>query len=529
MSSKIFYNGDIVTMEEDALYAEAVLVQDGKIAKIGSKDALCALDESAALIDLQGQALLPGFIDPHGHFSGCASAMLQVPLEECASLDDVVAAIKRYISNNQIAPGTWIVAKGYDHNTMKEKQHPKKNILDQAAPDNPVLCSHKSGHTGCLNSKAMEALGITADTLAPEGGVIEVIDGDVTGYMEETAFLAYQKQTPMSSMEDLMKAFVAVQERYASYGITTIQEGMIVNEMKDLYAYMRNTGMLKLDVVGYLDIGGNDALKESFSDCMGKYHHHMKIGGYKIFLDGSPQAQTAWMRTIYPKGENGYCGYPVYQNEKVVEMCKKALQENVQVLAHCNGDAAAQQYMDCYKQAKEALGASNDIRPVMVHAQLLGRDQLPMVKELGIIPTFFIAHVWHWGMVHVDTFGKERAQYISPANSALKEGIKFTFHQDPPVIEPDMMETVWCAVNRVMKNGEVLGEGEKLSVLEALKAITIHGAYQYFEEDSKGSIKEGKVADLVILEKNPLKVSTMELKEIKVMQTFKDGEAVFTR
>ncbi len=527
MSEKLFFHGDILTMDEAALYVDAVLVQDGKISKVGSKDELETLAPNAEQVDLQGKTLMPSFIDPHGHFTGYASAMLQVNLTECVNFTDVINGIKRFIADNKVQPGEWVVAQGYDHNLFEEKAHPDKTVLDVAAPDNPVLCQHKSGHTGCFNSKALEYLHITPETVAPEGGRIEVKDGELTGYVEENALIDYSKKLPLNSMEDYMAAYKTVQDRYASYGITTIQEGMIVNELKDLYGFLTNYGMLKLDVVGYLDMACSEETLQAFASNMKQYQNHVKIGGYKIFLDGSPQARTAWMRQPYEDSVD-YYGYPVQKQETVVAYCKRALQEDMQLLAHCNGDAAAQQYIDCYRQAKEELQAQNDIRPVIVHAQLLGVDQLPAVKEVGMIPSFFTAHSWHWGDIHLKNFGSERAKHISAAASALKEGIRFTFHQDPPVINPDMLETVWCAVNRITRNGVELGE-EKITALEALKAVTINGAYQYGEEDSKGSITEGKRADLVILDQNPLKVDPLGIRDIQVLETFKDGVPVYKR
>ena len=168
-----------------------------------------------------------------------------------------------------------------------------------------------------------------------------------------------------------------------------------------------------------------------------------------------------------------------------------------------------------------------EIRPVMIHAQLVGIDQLPYLKQYHIIPSFFIAHVFYWGDIHVNNFGYERASKISPARSALEQDILFTFHQDSPVINPNMFETIWCAVTRKTKSGITLGEDEKISVLDAIKAVTINSAYQYFEENTKGSIKEGKLANLIIVDKNPLEVNSDEIKNIKVLETLKEGKTLY--
>ena len=198
----------------------------------------------------------------------------------------------------------------------------------------------------------------------------------------------------------------------------------------------------------------------------------------------------------------------------------------MQLLAHCNGDAAAAQFLRvCQKVEDEGLPLKS-LRPVLIHGQLLGTDQLPAVRQLGIIPSFFAAHVYHWGDIHVKNFGLRRASHISPAASALAEGIPFTFHQDAPVIQPDMLETIWCSAVRLTKGGLKL-DAQAIPAAEALKAVTINAAYQYFEENEKGSIEPGKRADFVILDRNPLETDPMELRQIKILQTIKDGETVF--
>ena len=205
-----------------------------------------------------------------------------------------------------------------------------------------------------------------------------------------------------------------------------------------------------------------------------------------------------------------------------------ALDQGMQLLAHCNGDAAAGQYLSVLEQLEREREAHLE-RPVMIHAQLLDLDQMDKVKELGVVPSFFAAHVYHWGDVHVKNFGAERAARISPAGAALERDIPFTFHQDTPVLPPDMLETVWCGVNRLTRSGAVLGPEQKIPVVEALAAVTIRAAWQYFEEGEKGSLREGKRADLVLLERDPLTADPMSLRDIPVLATWKDGRLIYRR
>lgn len=527
MSDKLYFNGDILTME-DEMYIDSLLVKSGKIFKIGKKEDLDVfVDESIELINLEGKTLMPSFIDTHSHFTGYANSLLQVPLDNATSYDDIVVSIKNFIKENDIKPGEWIVAKGYDQNSLDEKTHPTKEILDLAAPDNPVVIQHQSGHMGVFSSKALESLEITTKTQSPNGGIIQIENGNLTGYLEENAFINYVQKVPMISFDKFKNAIIKAQNIYSSYGITTMQEGMVVELLADILDFLKSSKVLKIDLIAYIDLKSSKDLINRFKDCIKSYNNRLKIGGYKIFLDGSPQGRTAWMLKPYKNDNSGYKGYPIYTDDDLQEKIQTAIKENMQLLAHCNGDAAAKQYITQYKIAKEILNPKNDIRPVIIHAQLIAKEHLEDVKNLNMIPSIFIAHVYYWGDIHIQNFGIERASSISPAKSALTKGVKFTFHQDSPVTEPNMLETVWCAVNRTTKNDVILGESEKISPIEALKAVTINAAYQYFEEDLKGSIKEGKLADLVILDSNPLKVDPLKIKDIKVLETIKEGKTIF--
>lgn len=514
---------------------ESQIIAEGDYEKLKER-----AGQGARLADLNGCAMIPGFIDPHSHFTACASHTMEADVRGAESFEDIIAAVKQYIKDKKPAEGTWVTAAGYDHNRLREGRHPDRRVLDGASPRNPMILKHQSGHMGVFNTMALNLLEVTADTQAPQGGVIEREKGLPTGYMEENAFMVYETRIPMPSAQDFLKAYGCAQELYASYGITTVQEGMMMEQMVPLYEMLLRSGLLKLDLVSYMDISHNRAIREAFGDHEKTYKGHMKIGGYKMFLDGSPQGRTAWMREPYVpaagSGEpEGYRGYNTLEDSQVRENIMKAEQEGMQLLAHCNGDMAAEQYMDQLEAAyrdmrgKKSGFYPGDIRPVMIHGQLLGRDQLRRVKKLGIIPSFFLAHVYHWGEVHVRNFGMERAGCISPAGSALRAGIPFTLHQDSPVIKPDMMETVWCAVSRRTREGRLLGEAERIPVWDALKAVTINGAYQYFEENEKGSIAGGKKADFAVLDRNPLTADADELRDIRVMAAVKEDKLLWKR
>jgi len=520
----IWYNGSVITMDP-AVSGSAVLCEDGRILAVGEQDALLHAHPDALRKDLQGHALLPGFIDPHSHFSQVASSLLQADLDGVDSCDEIGRRLMQFAEKHHADAETWIIAKNYDTNLMPGQKDPDLAQID-AWLNCPLIVQQKSGHMGLFNSKALAFLGITADTPDPKGGKIGRAYGKLTGYLEENAYFDAMKKAPMASMETLLQAFREAQDLYASYGITTLQDGMLVSQMLPIYQLLIRSHIMKLDLVAYPDHATYEAAKAEFPDHQHAYSDHIRMGGIKIFLDGSPQGRTAWMRTPYA-GEKDYCGYGTLKDEEVLAAAEAAARNHTQLLAHCNGDAASAQYIRCVQKAETEYPELAQLRPVIIHAQLLGLDQIPQAKELGMIASFFVAHVYHWGDVHIRNFGLERASKISPAASALAAGLPFTFHQDSPVIAPDMMETLWCAVNRRTKNDVLLGAEERISIEDALKAVTINAAWQYSEEAEKGSITPGKKADFVILEQNPLTVNADDIRKIQVMETIKGGASVY--
>ena len=204
-----------------------------------------------------------------------------------------------------------------------------------------------------------------------------------------------------------------------------------------------------------------------------------------------------------------------------------AVEEEQQLLVHCNGDAASEQFLRLYEKISNETGNIRELRPVMIHCQTVRNDQLDRMAKLGMIASIFVGHVWYWGDIHRKNFGAVRGDHISPVKDALDRGVVVNFHQDTPVTKPNMMHSVWCAVNRLSRGGAVIGNEQKISVYEALKAVTIQAAYEYFEEASKGSIEVGKRADLVILDQSPLETDPMLIRDIQVMATIKDGKVIY--
>ena len=521
METTLYFGGPIVTLEEPQ-YAQALVERGGRIAYVGDREEAERLaGPGARRVDLEERALLPAFLDPHSHLLACAYARLQVPLGECAGWGEITDRLSRHVQERGIQPGEWVKGTGYDQNALAEGAAPDRFCLDRACPHNPVVIQHASGHAGVFNTLALERLG----ALDGDCGLERDGQGELTGRGEENPFLDLLGRIPMDGLEDVLRAFQGAQEEYASHGIATAQEGLLQPVMAPVYQEILRRGLLYLDVNAYVPPADYDRLRGQFAQEVSASPGTFRVAGMKIFLDGSPQGGTAWVREPYA---GGGCGTSTMTDGQVRSAFRQALDRDAQLLAHCNGDRAAEQYLTLLAQAEREAGKKL-CRPVMIHAQLLGLDQLERVKALGVIPSFFVAHVYHWGEIHVKNFGLDRAGRISPAGGALSLGIPFTFHQDSPVIPPDMLETIWCACVRRTKTGRVLGAEERIPVEAALRAVTQTAALQYGLEWELGTLRPGKRADFVLLSGDPLRTPPEELKKLQVERTIRCGRTIWSR
>ena len=544
MNKRIYFNGNIITVDENESIVQAILVEDGRIKALGSNEEILALAQDAEKIDLEGKTMVPGFIDPHGHIAAISQTLLLVQLGDATSVEEIKTRLRNYIATTKLPEGAWVIGFGYDNTKFEDKEHPTKFDLDDVSTEIGIYCTHASGHLAVTNSFGLEAYGYAGeDYIVPEGGVVQTVSPDsreANGILEENAIMAEEKKgiVPAPQFEQVLDSLVRAQDLYAELGITTAQDASLDPGYDQMLTAAGQMGKLKIDILGYALMPFTEKLmKENKGTPKREYVNHYKIGGGKTFLDGSPQGKTAWLTKPYyeaPEGEStDYLGYPTQTDEDMIAYYKMCIENNWQVHTHSNGDAAIDQFFRCYEKALELTGNDTkitDLRPVLVHCQAVRKDQLEHMAKLGAEPTFFNDHVWFWGDYHYESvFGPERAQNISPLGWAIESGLKFTIHQDPPVKMPNQILGMHNAVNRRTQSGRVLGEQHKVSVMQALKAVTINCAYQYFEEDIKGSLEVGKYADLVILDKNPLEVPCEEIKEIKVLETIKEGKVIFKR
>lgn len=540
-ATSVYYGGDILTMEGDsAVYPEALVVKGGRILYVGAKDeAMKKAGEGHAMVDLKGQALVPGFIDGHAHFHGFGAQaiganLLASPDGKCNTIPELIQEMKDwYAKNGTDKSQGWVFGLGYDDAALKENRHPTAEDLDQVSKDVPVMAIHISGHFSAVNSKALEMLGINAKTPDPSGGVIRRKQGskDPNGVLEELASIPHMLKVISPTDPVLADMYLdAGQKMAASFGYTTANEGRAMTNHEQMADYAKR-GKMYIDVNSWVDYLFPQYMRSEWYSKT--YKNHYRIAGLKLTLDGSPQGRTAWRTMPYllpPDGQKkGYKGYPALpKDEDVQKVVDSAFANNWQLKAHCNGDAAADQLFRAMNKAVAKYG-NNDRRNILIHGQLIRMDQLDSLKKYDMVASLFPMHTFYWGDWYKKIIGPEKAQQISPIKSALKKGLRVTSHTDAPVALPNLMMIMWTTVNRVSRSGTVMGPTERLTPYEALKSITIWGAEQFFEEGNKGTLTPGKLADMVILDKNPLKVDPMTLKDIQVMETIKEGKSVFKR
>ena len=537
---RLFTNATFVTMVDEFDTADALLVDDeGRIAFVGPLEEARKRAEGAEEVDLGGAAVLPGLIDPHSHFTGALQYLLYADLSECTSFAEITETLKEFAAKRRIGPDGVIMGNGYDQNNLVEQRHPDKSVLNAVSTDIPVLITHVSNHMGVANDRLLELAGITPATPDPEGGRYGRMDGtgDLDGYAEEPAAMNpfYAVTTPRLGLD--FNAMIGDMQRiYLEHGVTTCQDGATAPDMAGVLVSLAKAGLLKMDIVAYpmwgTDVMATLAANPEYDSQ--RYTGHFRFGGLKMFLDGSPQGLTAWMTEPYaegPDGERDWVAYGTMTDEDAAAFAKIAIDSNHQLLCHCNGDAAADQLLRVYEAARDASGNPGKaaLRPVMIHAQTARADQYGKMAEIGMIPSIFSSHIWYWGDAHLRNLGPARGGRVSACGDAARAGLPFTLHTDTPVLRPNLLEAAWCAVNRVTKGGVQLDEDQKITPYEALRAITFNGAYQYGEEDLKGTLEAGKLADLVVLDRNPLAVDPREIRDIQVLATIKEGETLYER
>ena len=518
----IYHGGDIVTVDDKNPTAEALAVLKGKIVAVGTKaDVLKLKGEATKLVDLGGKTLVPGFLDGHSHFINCLQVANQAncfapPAGPGKSIADIIASLKATESKFKIPNGEFIVGYGYDGSAITDGREMTAADLDAAFPDNPVFVQHVSLHGAVCNSAALKKFKISKETPTPPGGVIvrKPNSMEPEGLLMEAAWMPVFMNLPKPSEAELLTRFQEGQAIYAAAGITTAQEGATMRGDVALLQKAAAQGLLTIDVAAYPFVTEAETVFKTTPPAkFGEYSNHLKLAGIKITLDGSPQGRTAYFTTPYltggPGGEKNWRGEPLFPKAQAEEFIKFVYDNNLQLIIHCNGDAAIDMFLECHEMVAKDRFA--DRRTTVIHSQFVRRDQLEKYVDYKIMASFFTEHCFYFGETHLKNRGKEQTFFLSPMKTALEMGIHCANHTDFNVSPIDQLFVMWSAVNRISRKGEVIGPDQRITPIQALKALTIDSAHMYQEEKTKGSLEVGKRADLVILVKNPLKVDPMSI------------------
>ena len=516
----VLLNGRVYTVDDAQPRAEAFAVKNGRFVAVGSTDEIRGLVASGTdVIDAEGQTVTPGFIDAHSHPASAGLSQLlhvDVGLRGIAEIQQALRARAA-----ETPPGEWIIGVMYDDTKLAEGRPITRKDLDEAVPDHPVKVAHRGGHTGVYNSKAFEMAGVTAQTPDPEGGTFYREDGELTGKVAEKARYPIDGLIPSGSTREERRDGVAlISKKMAAAGLTSVHDVWADSEKLVAYQDAYEAGELRFRT--YLFPGGQTDLYAALKTAgirTGFGDAWLRIGAVKYAADGSASERTMRMSTPYEGRPDDY-GLLTMSQEEIDRAVEDARQHGFQIGIHANGDVAIEMVLNAYEEAQRR--GAGDVRPRIEHCSLVNDRLLRRIKDVGAIPTPFYTYAHYhggkWG-----EYGEEKLRHMFAHASFLEHGIPVAAASDyPPGPFPPMM-AIQSMVTRKDMQGRVWGPNQRITVDQALRICTLNGAYASFEEDLKGSITPGKLADFTVLAEDPHDVDPDGIKEIAVVQTVAEG------
>jgi predicted amidohydrolase YtcJ len=532
---RVFVNGQVLSMDGESRIFQAMSVRGEYIDQLGSDEEILALAEGNTIItDLGGQTLMPGFVDAHGHFPGSGMGVVLAdlnspPIGRVTNMAELQDRLRANLEGKN--DDNWLGGFGYDDTLLAEKRHPTRDDLDAVSSDVPIYIMHVSGHMGVGNSRMLDLMNISADSQDPVGGVIARRPGSRVpiGLLEETAHMAITERLLDFSVTDGIRMSMAANDEYLAQGVTTAQSGGVDASMAAGMASLSRLNIIELRLVlfPFYHMLGPELLSGEF-DAASIESDRLDVGPVKIVADGSIQGYTGYLSEPYYvpfKGDVTYNGYPAVPRDDLIKAVADFHKAGYQLAIHGNGDASMDDILDAFEFA-QAEHPVDDPRLILIHAQMAREDQLLRMKELGVTPSFFSAHTYYWGDRHRDIFmGPARAARMSPTKSAENIGLRYSVHLDTPVVPMQPLQMVWSTAKRISTSGAEIGPEQRVSVMSALRATTIDAAWQVFQEDRIGSLEEGKLADIVILNGDPL--TAEDVRQLEVVETLIGGRSVY--
>jgi len=525
-----FINGKIYTVNEKQPYAEAVVVEGNKISFVGSnEEAKKLIDASTNVIDLNGKLMLPGFIDDHVHFITGGFYLLGIDLRPANSTHEFRNILKDYIDKY---PNKWITGGYWDHEKWEKKDLPTKEMIDDITPNTPVFVERLDGHMGLANSYALKLAGVTKDIKSPDGGLIvkDPVTGEPTGVLKDNAMYFIYNKIPAATSEENYEAALAALEEAKRLGITSVQD-ITFEDALATFRKIKNEGKLTCRIYTRWPISDYESLvKQNIK--IGYGDDYIKMGSLKAFADGSLGSSTAWFFDKYNQDTTTY-GLPmdIITDGSMAKWALDADKNHLQLSVHAIGDRANSYMLDLFEKIIKE-NPEWDRRFRLEHAQHVRFEDIKRFAKLGVIASVQPYHCIDDGVWAEKRIGPERIKYTYPFKSFLEAGVKMCFGTDWYVAPLNPLLGLYAAVTRRTlddKNPNGWIPEQKISIKDAIKCYTINSAYAAFEENIKGSIEVGKLADLIVLSDDILSIDPVKIKDVKVEMTMFDGKIIYQR
>jgi predicted amidohydrolase YtcJ len=515
----VLMDGNVLTMDLSQPSAEAIAVKKDRIVKVGTNEEIRRwIGKTTKVINLQGRTVVPGLTDSHIHVGDFGKFLMWIDLKDANSVEEMQRKIRERAQ--KISKERWIIGSGWDQIRFAEKRYPNRRDLDEASPDNPVILYHQCGRVCVVNSKALELAGVTKETKSPSGGKIEkdAESGEPTGILREKATDLVWKTIPEPSEEEVMEGASLACKKIVEAGVTSIH--WIVASLTEVQIIQRLCAENKLPLHVYTIIPAN-LLDQTNSS--GSGDNTDRNLGVKVFVDGSLAARTAALREPYSDDPESK-GQLLYSQQKLNTLVAKVHKANLSLVMHAMGDQAIDMALTAIEKALMEAPRKNH-RYRLEHASVLNSKLIQRIKKLGMLvsvqPKCVISEFLVWSAV--DRLGSERARWLYPLKTLIKEGIRVVGGSDCPMEPLSPLQGIQAAVTR-----EFFPE-ERITVDEALRIYTVNAAYASFEETVKGSIEEGKLADLTVLSGDPTAVPPSKIGDIKVKMTIVGGKVVYQK
>jgi len=529
----IFSNGVIYTVDARQPHAEAVAISGDKIVFVGSnQEAEAWRGPATRRIDLQGKTVVPGFIDSHYHFQGVGKREHDLNLDGCTSLEDFLSRLKEWAARRP--PEAWVTGRGWIEEDWPIKQFPTRVDLDKIVADKPVYLTRADGHMAVVNSKALRIANVDRATANPQGGeILKDKTGNPNGLLVDKAMELVNRHIPTTSREMQERYAIAANARALSYGLTTIHDAGSRLDTIEVWKSLYAQGKLQVRIYEFARWPG-EAVDRLLAEGpqIGLFNNHLTIRGIKITIDGALGSRGAALLEKY--SDENTSGLLIYKDEQIYPIIKSATEKGIQMAIHAIGDAANRRVLDLFERALKDVPPANrairDPRHRIEHAQIVHPDDLPRFKTLGIIPSMQPSHAI--GDLHfaVRRLGLERMREGYAWRSFIDQGCWIAGGSDAPVEEGNPMIEFYAACARKDTTG-FSAQGWhpelKMSRDEALRCLTLWGAYAAFEEDIKGSISVGKLADLVVLDDDLMTAPENKLHRIQVLMTIIGGDIAY--